>query len=78
MDGCMTDIVTEARKRYTQAGEATAANDLLAIADTKFVLGDSDNGWQWEDTILQNSRKQLKYCQSITSQTKRLLRLWRG
>jgi hypothetical protein len=56
----MTDIVTEARKRYTQAGEATAANDLLAIADTKFVLGDSDNGWQWEDTILQNSRKQAK------------------
>jgi hypothetical protein len=47
----MTDFVTEARKRYQQATDATKDNDALAIADTKFALGDSDNGWQYEDAV---------------------------
>jgi regulator of replication initiation timing len=56
----MTDFVTEARKRYQQATDATKDNDALAIADTKFALGDSDNGWQYEDAVWESSRNSKK------------------
>ena len=44
-------VVEEARKRYLVAKEAFDSSRQLAIDDTKFALGDSDNGWQWPETI---------------------------
>ena len=43
------DIVIEAKKRFEKARDYYADARKLAIADTKFVMGDSDNGWQWPD-----------------------------
>lgn len=45
------DIVTEAKKRFARAKEVNSTARKLALEDTKFALGDSDNGWQWPDTI---------------------------
>ena len=50
------DVVSEARQRFRLAKEAFQENRALAIADTQFVMGDSDNGWQWPEDI-RNSRK---------------------
>lgn len=47
------DIVTEARKRFERAKSYYGPSRVLAVADTKFALGDSDNGWQWPDDISQ-------------------------
>jgi hypothetical protein len=49
--GAPSDVVTTAKERFEKAQEAYASNRLLAIEDTKFVLGDSDNGYQWPDAI---------------------------
>ena len=47
------DIVTEARKRFERAKSFYGPSRVLAVADTRFALGDSDNGWQWPDDISQ-------------------------
>ena len=47
------DIVTEARKRFERAKSYYGPSRVLAVADTRFALGDSDNGWQWPDDIAQ-------------------------
>jgi len=44
-------IVEEAKERYEQAKVFYGQSRLLAIQDTKFALGDSDNGWQWPEEI---------------------------
>lgn len=49
-------IVDEAKTRFARARDINSANRLLAIEDTKFVMGDSDNGWQWPEDI-RNARK---------------------
>ena len=51
-----SDIVAEAKKRFERAKQAYSSNRLLAVEDTRFAMGDSDNGWQWPDDI-RNSRK---------------------
>jgi hypothetical protein len=40
-------IVEEARKRFKRAENFYSTLRQQAIADTQFVMGDSDNGWQW-------------------------------
>jgi hypothetical protein len=47
------DVIAEARKRFQRAQSFYATSRQLAIADTQFVMGDSDNGWQWPETIRQ-------------------------
>lgn len=47
------DIVTEAKKRFERAKTYYGNARILATADTRFALGDSDNGWQWPDDISQ-------------------------
>ena len=49
----MDDIVTEAKKRFERAKAYYGPSRVLAVEDTKFALGDSDNGWQWPDDIAQ-------------------------
>lgn len=48
-----SDVVTEARKRFQRAQTYYSAARQLAIADTQFAMGDSDNGWQWPALINQ-------------------------
>ena len=47
------DIVSEARKRFERAKSYYGPSRVLSVADTRFALGDSDNGWQWPDDIAQ-------------------------
>lgn len=44
-------VVEEAKKRFERAKEYYSKPRALAIADTKFALGDSDNGWQWPEEM---------------------------
>lgn len=44
-------IVETAKARYERAKEAYEAPRMLSIEDTRFVMGDSDNGWQWPQAI---------------------------
>jgi len=46
-----SDIVEEAKARFERAKSFYGPQRVLAEADTRFALGDSDNGWQWPDTI---------------------------
>lgn len=46
-----SDIVAEAKKRFERAKEANSSARALALEDTRFVMGDSDNGWQWPESI---------------------------
>jgi len=47
------DIVGEAKRRFERAKAFYGPSRVLAVADTRFALGDSDNGWQWPDDIAQ-------------------------
>ena len=42
------NIVEEAKKRFKRSQEFYDRSRILAVEDTKFALGDSDNGWQWQ------------------------------
>lgn len=44
-------IVDIARARYEKAKECYDNQRILSIEDTRFVMGDSDNGWQWPAEI---------------------------
>lgn len=44
-------VVELARIRYQRAKDFYDNPRLLAIEDTRFVMGDSDNGWQWPAEI---------------------------
>lgn len=51
-EGEATNSVVElARIRYQRAKDFYDNPRLLAIEDTRFVMGDSDNGWQWPAEI---------------------------
>jgi hypothetical protein len=55
-DGGADSIVSEAKVRFARAKEAYQTNRAQAVEDTKFVMGDSDNGWQWPAEILMSRR----------------------
>ena len=44
-------IVEVARNRWQRAKEITSVLRQQAIADTRFVMGDSDNQWQWPEDV---------------------------
>lgn len=46
-----TTVVGLARARYQRAKDYYDNPRMLAIEDTRFVMGDSDNGWQWPSEI---------------------------
>ena len=43
----LSEIVIAARDRFRRGLSFVNTNRTLALADTQFVLGDSDNLWQW-------------------------------
>lgn len=43
-----------ARDRYQRARDAGSTLREQAIADTRFVMGDSDNQWQWPEDVYTN------------------------
>lgn len=60
------EIVVEAKERYELAKTAYSASRSQSIEDTKFYLGDSDNGWQWPQNIaLQRSTIERRPCLTI-------------
>lgn len=46
-----SELIQEAKARFEKAKTFNSTARALAIADTKFALGDSDNGWQWPSEI---------------------------
>lgn len=58
-------VVAEAKERYDLANAAYRDSRLLAIEDTRFALGDSDNGWQWPDLIRRNRVADQKVCLTV-------------
>lgn len=59
------DIVIEAKKRFEKARDYYADSRKLAIADTKFVMGDSDNGWQWPDEQAKDRQSSKRVCLTV-------------
>ena len=55
-DESTESIVDEAKERFKYAKRMNDSARILATEDTKFAMGDSDNGWQWPDDI-RNARK---------------------
>lgn len=45
------DIISVARDRFKKAQAYYSQSRVQAVADTRFAMGDSDNGWQWPDDI---------------------------
>lgn len=58
-------VVTEARKRFDLAQDAYSKNRSLAIDDTRFVMGDSDNMYQWPDDISNGRSADKKICLTV-------------
>lgn len=59
-------IVDIARARYQRAHDAYDTLRQQAIADTQFVMGDSENNWQWpEDVYASRAEVQKKPCLTI-------------
>lgn len=54
------DIVAEAKKRFARARDINSETRKLSVEDTRFVMGDSDNGWQWPDEIRQAREQERK------------------
>lgn len=59
------DIVTEAKKRFARARDYYASARKLAIADTRFVMGDSDNGWQWPEEQAKDRQSSKRVCLTV-------------
>jgi hypothetical protein len=59
-------IVEEAKERFEVAKKANSVSRAQAIEDTKFYLGDSDNGYQWPQNIAnQRSTVEKRPCLTI-------------
>ena len=59
------DLVAEAKKRFERAKDAYGQTRVQAIEDTKFAMGDSDNGWQWPDDIRAARAMDKKVCLTV-------------
>lgn len=59
------DIVSEAKKRFERAKSAYGSSRTLAVEDTKFAMGDSDNGWQWPDDISNQRIRDQRVCLTV-------------
>lgn len=61
-----TDSVVDiAKQRFMRAKAAYSLSRQLAIDDTRFALGDSDNGWQWPEGIRQSRQIEQKVCLTV-------------
>lgn len=58
-------IVTEAKRRFTRAKDHYSKSRKLAVEDTKFVMGDSDNGWQWPAEIRDGRESSKRVCLTV-------------
>lgn len=58
-------VVDEAKKRFARAKDFYGPQRLLAIADTQFAMGDSDNGWQWPETVRQSRVTDQRVCLTV-------------
>ena len=59
-------IVDIAKKRYQRAYDYYKESRLKGIEDTRFVMGDSDNLWQWpEETYNQRASVEKRPCLTI-------------
>lgn len=59
-------VVEEAKERYRKGREFYSKFRSNAIEDTKFYLGDSENGWQWPQNIsLQRGTIEQRPCLTI-------------
>jgi len=61
------DIVTEARKRFERAKSYYSPLRILAEEDTRFAMGDSDNGWQWPQDISTDRNIGKRVCLTINT-----------
>ena len=59
------DIVDEAKKRFERAKRAYGSTRNQAIEDTRFAMGDSDNGWQWPDDIRTARKLDKRVCLTV-------------
>lgn len=59
------DTVAEAKKRFERAKSAYGTARQLAIEDTRFAMGDSDNGWQWPDDIRNGRKLDKRVCLTV-------------
>lgn len=55
-------IVREARKRFNRCSEWESASRQRGIDDYRFANGDSDNGFQWPDSIRRNRDTDSRPC----------------
>lgn len=60
-----SEIVAEARKRFERAKSAYSSARMQAVEDTKFAMGDSDNGWQWPDDVQRSRKLDKKVCLTV-------------
>lgn len=61
-----SDVISTAKDRWQKAFDAYGPGRSLAIEDTKFVLGDSDNSWQWPAEMLrQRAQIDKKPCLTV-------------
>ena len=58
-------IVETAKERYERGRDFYEDQRKLAIADTKFVMGDSDNHWQWREEDYKNREKDERVCLTV-------------
>jgi hypothetical protein len=58
-------VTSEAKERYERAKSAYGSSRTLAVADTKFALGDSDNKWQWPEEISRGRVIERKVCLTV-------------
>jgi hypothetical protein len=48
------DVVSIAKDRFQKAKDFYGQSRVQAVEDTRFAMGDSDNGWQWPEDIRTN------------------------
>jgi len=61
------EIVTEAHERFARAQEFYSKSRKLAIEDTKFVMGDSDNHWQWPAEYFDERSSAKRVCLTVNT-----------
>ena len=58
-------LLREAKERFKRAQEWEGGWRRLYIDDIKFSNGDSDNGWQWPDSVKENRDQNAKPCLTV-------------
>ena len=58
-------IIEEAHERFLRAEKAYQLSRRQSIEDTRFCLGDSDNGWQWPDEIRKQRQFDKRVCLTV-------------